>query len=393
VNFLKPAGGRPRARGAILILVMAVMLALSLLGLAFLNTGDANGMDLVREVQHSQSFHVAEAGLQQVVARLRVQSAYRQSPTNLCGALAGVSYAVRVARTGDLYYLVSCSAVRACTRSIRQVVEVRANGWPDAFSYALFGSNGDIDLKKGVTISGDVFDYGNISMAKDATVSNGMVYATGVVTGSGDFQVGGVPAEPPAPPTLDTTGYDNLLAQAASSTNTSVAFPVTLQGGTVYVKGSVSLGQVTGPGTLVVSGDIDMGQAAYVSPGCTIISGGSLSFAKAGLVGSNGLFYARTEIRFAKDGTLLQGCTLLTPGTIDALKNFEMSGVMLALGPVLIKKDAVVLGSIVGSGITADKNLTVRYDPSLFTTNPPPGITPVVDVYRVSWREEGLITP
>jgi hypothetical protein len=70
-----------------------------------------------------------------------------------------------------------------------------------------------------------------------------------------------------------------------------------------------------------------------------------------------------------------------------------MSGVMYALGPVLIKKDAVVCGSIVGSGITADMNLTVTYDPSYFTAPPPPGITPVVTVHRVSWREDGVSAP
>jgi hypothetical protein len=381
------------ARGSVLILVLAVVLALSLLGLLFLSMGEVNGLDTVRGQHHNQAFHIAEGGLQQAIGRLRVQSAYRQGPTNLNGSLGGGAYVVQVARTGDLYYLTSRSSLRDCTRSIRQVVNVKANGWPEAFAYALFGSNGDINLKKGLSICGDVFDYGNLSMAKDATVSNGMVYATGTITGSGNFTAGALPATLPLQPTLDTTWYEALLAQAALSTNAAPIFPLQLQGQTVYVKGSLTLRDITGPGTLVVLGNITLGQDAYVSPNCTIISGGTLSFAKTGVAGSNNLFYARTGISIAKDGLLLQGCTLLTPGNVDARKTFEMTGLIFAVGTVMIKKDAAVYGSIVGGGVSADMNLTAEYDRSFLPLEPPPGITPVVAVHRVSWHDECIITP
>ncbi len=73
-------------------------------------------------------------------------------------------------------------------------------------------------LENKTNISGDVFvggDDGDVRIPRDSKVTDGRVYATGDVSGDGAYQVGRLWQQLPKLPRLDTSYYDNLLAQAA----------------------------------------------------------------------------------------------------------------------------------------------------------------------------------
>ena len=57
-----------RRRGAVLVLALVVVLAISLLGVGLLNLGSTNGMESARGRLAAQNFWVAEAGLHQRVS-------------------------------------------------------------------------------------------------------------------------------------------------------------------------------------------------------------------------------------------------------------------------------------------------------------------------------------
>jgi hypothetical protein len=368
------------------------LLAVSLLGAAMLAMGDSNGTEAVRGRQAMQAFWGAEAGLHAAIARLRLQSAFRASPATVNGTCGLAAYAVAITRAGAFYTLTSRAQVARAYRTVAQTVEINDSGWPDAFDYAVFGTEGNVDLKKGLNVSGDMFAYGNISLAKESTVTNGEVYATGAVTGSGNFTVGTLPDVLPQQPTFDTSWYVGKIATAAASgvAPGTVSFPLNLAGGTLYVQGNLDIRNITGAGTLVVSGNLGLAQDVTIASGVTLLSGATLTLAKDCETGSNTVFYAQTGIVLAKDGLTLNGCALLTPGDIDCQKSFTMGGAMYAGGTVGIKKDAVVTGSIIGAtGVTADMNLSVYHDPSAFPPVLPPGFTPTVSVAATLWTDRG----
>jgi predicted acyltransferase (DUF342 family) len=381
----------PCRNGAILVVVMVVVLALSFLGAALLSMGDGNGVEAVRETQAAQTFWTAEAGLHHVIARLRAQSAYRVNPVPVEATFVDGSYRVTVGATGTLFTLTSQARNSQFRRTLVQVVSVEEDAWPDAFSgYALFATEGNIDLKKGLSISGSMFAYGNISLAKETTVSNGEVYATGVVVGSGAFTVGTVNEDLPEKPLLDTSWYDGQIAQAAAATNAAPAFPLDPGGGTLYVHGDLAIGDITGAGTIVASGNLALGQDVTIAPGVRLIAGAGLTIDKSCATSSNVLFYAGTSITLAKDGLILNGCALITPGDIDAQKTFTLGGILFAGGNIWIKKDAYITGSVVsGTGTTADMDLVVNHDISAFPPWIPPGFTPTTAIYDVAWEDRG----
>ncbi|MEI6971113.1 MAG: hypothetical protein WCL44_06305 [bacterium] len=375
-------GDRRQDRGAVLGVVLIVLLIFSILGFQLLELSGRDGVETARAVGTTRAFWVAEAGLHHARAMLLVSSAFRASPWTLTGGGLNYSAATEINPDGT-YTVTSAGTAQTLTRTVQQVIEVRET-LPLAFDYILFGGSGDMTIRKEAVINGDVFQNGDITFA-DATVT-GTVYATGTVSGHERTDPGN---PPPAMPELDTSYYDALIAYARTNGGASLTYPLNLGGATLYVRGNEAVGDLTGPGTLVISEDASIGKELSIGHNVQVISGGTFSIAKNLQGGSNALLYAATGFNIAKSADVSIGnCILITPGDISASKNLSISGLMFASGSITMKKDATVVGcAVAGQGFTIFKAPRLTYDASQLPTTFPPGIPPETRLIDIIWRE------
>lgn len=384
-------------QGAILGMVLVIVLALSLLGLGLLQLGRVNAVEVARAYNLNKAFWAAEAGIFHARAMLRGSSTFRASPQPLSSV--DPAYGVTATPEGDGVYTVrSTGTVQSASRVVWQTL-FAGELPPAAFNYALFGGEGLMDLRMHPTIDGSVFNNGPINFMPPATVTNGTV--TG--TDPANISPSTLPIEPtpdpvPAFPVFDPgpagAGYDALISTASGAgvvTNTLGA--VNLGGATNYVKSSdLSLmGNITGPGMLVVSGDVSLDANITLSPNVHIISGGKLDLnCDTCMAGSNCLIFARTAVTASKD-VAIGTVTLITMGDIapggGLNKNLTFMGVLYCAGQFNSKKDLFVTGSILaGEGIDIAKDFSVTYS-NLWPVPLLPGFTAEVVVTNINWRE------
>lgn len=392
-------GGRS---GAILGMVLVIVLALSMVGVGLLNLGQVNGVEVSRNYNLSRAFWAAEAGVYHAKAMLRASSGFRASPSSLSGGSLG--YSVTTTSEGsEVYTIRSTGTLFAASRVVWQTV-FAGERRPPAFDYALFGGSGDMNLRRQPYISGDVFQNGDIAFNPPATVTNGTV---SVASTNDTISPSTLPASTPTPvptfPVFDSgpsgAGYDGLIATAAASgTLTNSVGNLNLGGGTNYVN-SANLtinGNITGPGVLVVSGDVTlstvMGGTMTLNHDIHIISGGTLNLdCSTCTAGTNCLMYSKIAINASKD-VVIGTVTLITSGDVGSTsgglqKNLTLTGMLYAGGTINSKKDLTVTGSVLaGGGMDIAKNCTVNYA-DLFPVPMIPGFTPVVVVTNIVWKE------
>jgi hypothetical protein len=377
-------------------MVLMIVLALSLLGLGLMQLGRVNAVEVARAYNLNKAFWAAEAGVFHARAMLRGNSTFRNFPVPLSNS--DPVYGVTATAEGNGVYTVrSTGTVASASRVIWQTL-FAGEVPPAAFNYALFGGAGTMDLRKDPLIDGSVFQNGSINFKPPAVVTNGTV--TG--TDPGDISPSTLPIVPtpdPVPtfPLFDPgpagAGYDALISAAGGGVATNSLGAVNLGGMTNYVKSSdlSLLGNITGPGVLVVSGGVSIDANITLSPNVHIISGGTLNLnCDTCLAGSNCLIFARTAVQATKDVTIGR-ITLITMGDIapggGLSKNLTIEGVLYAAGVVTSKKDLFVVGSILaGEGVDIAKNFSVTYS-NLWPVPILPGFTADVMVTNIMWRE------
>lgn len=385
-NLSRPSpGASDHRRGAVLGVVLIVLLIFSLLGFQLVELSAKDGEETARAANSSQAFWLAEAGLHHARAMLRSSSAFRAAPWTLTGN--GMAYTANtiVAPDGITFTISSTGTVQTAVRGVQQTLQAE-EGFPAAFDYVLFGGGGDMTIRKDATITGDVFQDGDVTFFQPPAMT-GTLYATGTVDGSPSTEP---PDPPPTMPALDTSYYDALIAYAATNGGGSRTYPLALGGATLYVMGNESIGDITGPGTLVVGGDASLGQNVILGDNTWVISGGTFSIDKNLQAGSNCLLYAAIGFDIAKSADVSIGnCTLITPGDIDVKKNLTMSGLLYAGGTITMEKDTTLVGSAVaGQGFDISKLPNLTYDASQFPPFLPPGFTPEVSVVNILWKEQ-----
>lgn len=98
---------RNRERGAVLLLTFIVMIALVTITAGFLYMLSARARSVAYAKNSEKAFWLAEAGLQQVMYRLKNDSVFSDNPTTVTGNLGDGSYSVTVSMDESTYTITS----------------------------------------------------------------------------------------------------------------------------------------------------------------------------------------------------------------------------------------------------------------------------------------------
>jgi hypothetical protein len=302
---------------------------------------------------------------------------YRSSPYPETGALGNGSYAVAVDTDGSAITLTSTGTVMRTSRRIRQVLTLVS--YPLAFTdYAAFGGDAFTEVKTDGTITGDIFQYGDIKYGSG--IVNGDVYATGSADPGPSSPL---PVPLPESPTLDTTYYDGQIAIAADSGGNKPPGDVNLAdfGGVLYIDGSATFEGVTitGPGTIVTSDSLELKGDTVAGDDITFIAGGDLRMATGASVGSRCVLFAPGTVKIETGGNVTGvGSAILTPGKVEIKTKAVVQGIVYAgTGSNKIETESKVYGSVYSGGkMTIQTKSEVVHDPTRFPPTPPVGLGP-----------------
>jgi len=399
--------GKIGRRGVVLVLTFMIMATVLIVAMAFLFMLNTRSRGTVFDVASHKALWVAEAGLQDVIYRLRTDIAYRNDPTQVNGSIGDGGYSVTVSRDGSTYTLSSTGTVDVIERELSQSVIV-TSAFPDAFGYAVFGNTNanPLTLENNVAVSGDLFYDGDVAVEGSASVTNGLVYADSV-SGDGTYAEAPGPPDPvPAYPAFDTTYYDEQITtaegEAASDWTLDGSDSYDLSGGTVYydkvtIKNNAT---VMGPGTIVATDNVKIDNNANISSNITIISKTKIEVKADAVVEGGAVLYGRNEIKL-KDQADVTG-SLLVPTSGKKVKmedSSSLTGIIYA-DKIEFKvgnaSDAIdINGSVVADSYKSDEikpkkgDLNITFDQSSFPNSVPTGLEggEVTVVPQRDWNE------
>ncbi len=253
--------GRARSRGAdergvSLVVAMVITLAVFAIGGIWTGLAAHQYTQSARDRQREQARNAAEAGANAAMSRLSADAGYTGGST--LAALPGATgeYEVSVNRLStdpndNRRYIVSTgyapakAANQRVARRLEQQVDLISTS---GFRYALFTAPGGVVGSNNMTVNGDVYSAGNLTLTNKATVS-GSVTSLGSVTTSSNSTIGG-----------DIRAAGDVTVNNASTTVL----------GNVYSGGNVSLtGRVRGnvqAGGTITGGTVDGSRAQYSPP-------------------------------------------------------------------------------------------------------------------------------
>ncbi|HVW33519.1 MAG TPA: hypothetical protein VHL53_13355, partial [Acidimicrobiia bacterium] len=242
LSGLRRRSGDPEA-GMALVLSLSVAFVVFALGAVWLGIGThqvtATGRDKLRD----QARNVAEAGLNAAMSGLSADASFSGIPlTTMTGGQFEVTVqAVSSDPDDPRRYLVSkgyapskASSFRTAKRLEQQVELIPTDG----FRYALFSAPGGITGANKMTVNGDVYANGDLSLSNNAAVA-GSVTALGSVTTANNSSIAG-----------DIQAGQNVTLNNPATTvlgNVYAGGNVTMTG---HVKGSVQAGGTISGGTV-----------------------------------------------------------------------------------------------------------------------------------------------
>jgi hypothetical protein len=275
--------------------------------------------------------------------------------------------------------------------------------------YALYwgglgGGGGTTNISNNVTINGDVFINGNISMGNGATI-HGNSQATGnntggSVTGTRDANV----TAPTNPPYIDTTYY---LAQLAIAAGYSASNP-TWNGGTItgttYIHGNLTLkGNITvsGNALVVVTGTIDLNNNCTISvpagTSITVIAGGAVTFnnnvqVATGTSRGKVVFYSNTYFTCTNNvfiGNINDGVVFICPNDLAGFaNNVTFYGFLYCGGTLTIGNNSYFYGNILANNVLSiTNNASITLVPGLSDISSVQGVAGGVITNTTTWEE------
>lgn len=384
--------------GAILVIVMAVLVALSLMVVALLQLGSFNQIETVKQLRTTQAHWLAEAGLERGLSRIYGSDEYRagyltknfSSDETLLGGIG--SYKVEITKAPvsgtdrDEYTITSIGMVSNNAMVVTNAVQLKFRGGAGLQSTLMGLSNSFSKIAANVEVKGLIFQSGVLKIEPGAaTELNGLVEATDGVTGNSGEATQGDLQDPDPGPRIKPSVLANYssMTNYAASTNAGpypAGTAVNLSGGINYYNGSATIDKnVTGSGTLVVSGDLIV--AADIPANVNLVAGGIITLGnKAVLYGRNTVF-TFYDIDFS--GGDFQGpfVTLQAMGGIQIASGITtFKGIIYADGKyrhaaadklyygVIFKSGKqLIYGTIIAwKGFYLGSNATIIYDDSVF---------------------------
>ena len=309
--------------GFLLIIVSIIVFVLAALGLGLLELCRMEGVLVAHDVQYLNAFHLAEAGIDRTLWKLIEDPGWSAGWQDQ--ALNDGAYSVGMAALVEpRWYRVSSTGTSGVI-SKTITLDVKLCPWPYAYDYGLFwanpsGSATPVRLRNNAVVNGSIFGYGNFSVDAGSSVEN-YVYATGTVEGNGDYVVGEMPDDLPEPAVFDTSSYDALIAQAAleEAGDWGLGGSYSLFGQTLLVNGNIDLSGAAlhGPGTIVATGSITIGNSSEITDGVDIICGSDLLFDNLSIYeGSGNVIFATSSIEITNHATLGERLFILTLGRL-----------------------------------------------------------------------------
>lgn len=305
---------RKRKKGVTLLLTLIIMTTLAVVVTAFLYMVSVQTKGAGYTIDSAKAFWLAEAGIQQVIYKLKTDGAYRTtpSPNPLTGTLGTGSYSVSVVKNASTYTLTSTGTVEGLSRTIEQSI-IAVEGGAD-FSDGIYADGNTLNFQgSSGTINGDIRGNGNIQNYSGMTI-NGTVL-------------------PNSPTDFAICDYPSYLAIADNVANTSKTFTSgNTYSGIWYVNGSVNIEKnVTINGSIISTGGISISGTSQdratninITPGSNypaLVAGTNInsSFLQTSTI--KGLIYARNNVTFDRNmtGTLFNG-SILAGGNIS-MKN------------------------------------------------------------------------
>ena len=241
--------------GVSLVVAMVITLAVFAIGGIWTGLATHQYTQSARDRQREQARNAAEAGANEAMSRLSADAGYTGSTLAVLPGGTGeyeVSVTVLSADPNDnRRYIVSTGyapakiATNRVARRLEQQVDLISTS---GFRYALFTAPGGISGANRMTVNGDVYSDGDLTLANSAAIS-GSVVSLGSVTTSNNSTIGG-----------DIRAVGDVTINNASTTVL----------GNVYSGGNVSLtgrvrGNVQAAGA-IIGGTVDGSRAEYSPP-------------------------------------------------------------------------------------------------------------------------------
>jgi hypothetical protein len=381
--------GKPvKAKGFVLLISLILLLSISVITAAFVYLVTIRTRAVASGLDNSKAFWLAEAGIQQVIYTVKTDANYRDAPTTITGNLGDGKYSVTVVKqTGKTVYdMVSTGTVGGASRSIGQTATLVMQGWTKPFTdYGVFAGGGSINLQSTSKILGDVYTVGTVTTASKASVT-GTVYAN---SGSGNYTRLPLPNPTIPAPALTKTYYTTLINTAKTVVAGNKTYDtLALAGGTVYINGTVSATNITGPGTVVSTGVFTIG-GGNVGQGVNIISNSTISASSSSHIQSLSVLYATTGISLAGSGVVIDNAALITPGTVsDMAKSVTIHGAIFCGGNLSLTGKTTMTGAVVSGGtITMSSSAQIIRSSSELPLTVPNGVENISSVTLSAWQE------
>ncbi len=278
----------PSENGAILPMVIILMLALMMTGIAFLNAGIMENGLVRRQIHKEQAFYLAEAGVETAIWQFNYgDRPWRPWPAPWTDdddgnpTRAETLYASQDSSVGDYEvtvinkdgpypeidsfgYAPSKEAEGEVQKKVRITLE---KSHDPLFNYAIASAGGIIIENAGTVINGNCYTIGDISIIT-ATV-NGNTEATETVSVTNGGTVTGTITEGAGELPFPEFDSDYYQYEATSVINGDLVIngvtPYAV-GGILYITGNLTINNSTlvGPGSIVAEGKINIQQNSVV---------------------------------------------------------------------------------------------------------------------------------
>ena len=273
--------------GAILPIVIILMLALTMTGVAFLNAGIMENNLVRRQIHKNQAFYLAEAGVESAIWQFnygeapwlpwsapwtddgsgnptRTETLYAPQSSSVGDYEVTVLKDLPFPKIDSFGYVPAKEAEGRVEKRVRITLKKDHN---PMFDYAIASIGGIIIENPGTVITGSCYTIGNINII--AATVNGNAEATGTVTLANEGAVTGIITEGADElpfPEFDS-GYYQYKASSIINGDLVIdgvtPYPVD---GILYVTGNLTVQNSTlvGPGSIVVEGKINIWQNSII---------------------------------------------------------------------------------------------------------------------------------
>lgn len=300
-------------RGMMLAPVMGILAIIASLALSYTALTLYNHKILLNDKQGEQALFIAEAGIEDALHELKLNSSWRTGFSNK--SFASGSYSVSVSSTSwlNVSNALAIQSEGHITQSRAKSVITAIIALGSAMFDSAIQSTQNINMNHDSgTISGDVTTGGNYN------ANSGSLVVQGTVNLSSTDPI----------PIPDLTAWQ---AAATTIVNTNKTFTAGTYSGIWFIQGNVSISSnVTMNGTIVATGNIQFSNTDHITilagnNKAALVAGGSLSASNSNTLYIEGLIYGSQGISFNNQSACTYIGAVVSLGTINMNNSTNLS--------------------------------------------------------------------